>query len=89
MKAAYFSLFANCFLTKGASESIIHDAHRNRYLPVKQQIADLLDNELKNYPVSKVKEMYPDWVAGIDAYLQHFVENDYGFLPLSPTGFCR
>ncbi len=87
MKATYFTLYPNCFLTRGQVENIILDTHRGRYLPIKSQIADLLENELKTQPVSQVKSLYPGWIKGLDAYLNHFVENEYGFYTEEPHHF--
>lgn len=87
MTGEWFMLYANCFLTEGASEGIIHDVHRQRYLPVKKRMAALLKDDFKQCPVAEVRRRYPDWVNGIDAYLNFLVENDYGFYTDEPQNF--
>lgn len=80
-------LYANCFLTAGAEESIIQDVHRQRYLPVKKRISALLQNDFAQDPIEVVRKRYPDWVTGIDAYLHFLVEHDYGFYTDEPHKF--
>jgi SPASM domain peptide maturase of grasp-with-spasm system len=85
--SSHFKLFSNCFLIEGAAECIILDVHKKRYLAVSSQIASLLKNELCKSSITEVKAMYPNWQRGLDAYLEHFVENDYGFFTEEPHKF--
>lgn len=87
MSTSYFTLFTNCFLTKGHAGSVIVDVHRNRYLPIKNEIATLLENDLTSHTVAQVKTTFPDLQEGLDAYLNHFVENEYGFYTDAPQNF--
>ena len=87
MSDNYFCLFANCILVKGKSSSLIYDIGRGRLIDINNLLYDVL-LQSKKMSIANLKQFYEGkFDAGIDAYVNLFIEEAIGFLCKKPDSF--
>lgn len=91
MSKKFFKLFGNCIPVKGFSESLIFDLERCCYLPVTNNIFEVIVcNEEKGFSTDELKSYYNDEQdEGIDALFSYIQDKGYGFFTDEPELFPR
>jgi len=83
----YFQLFSNCFIIKGLVHDLVYDLHTGNILEIKKRISELIRTALNHKTIDEVKSIFPDWKAGIDAYLELLIDQDFAFKTNEPHKF--
>lgn len=73
MNKKYFKLFANCIPVRGYSNSIICDLQKGKYIPIPNELYDILLLCNSNLNISEIKKKYPkkDDKIGIELFLKN------------------
>lgn len=89
-KDEFLILFACCFITKGASRSIIFDHQREELYFIPNRFADFLDNCLDS-PLAKVRTQYQELISDEEFHeFEAFLEkNELCFRTSYPSKFPR
>lgn len=89
MSHKLFMLYSNCIPVRGISESIICDVERRAFLPVVNELFEILEkNQDLSLPVSLLKKHYKNkYDNGIDAFFNYLEKLGYGFYTDEPENF--
>lgn len=89
MSRSVFMLYANCIPVRGILESIICDLERRTFLPVVNELFEILEkNQNLRLPVSLLKKHYENkYDKGIDAFFNYLEKLGYGFYTDEPDNF--
>jgi len=87
----YFKLYGNCVPVKGYTESIICDLERCCYLPITNNLFNVLLNcEDKGFSIDELKSYYNNqYNQGIDGLFKYINEKGYGFYTNDPELFPK
>ncbi len=84
----FFSLFANCKLVKGATNSIIMDLQRSCFYSVHPLIGKLLSVDFKKKSIIGIKNVYQNrYDKGISAIFEYLSNEGLGFFTNEPDNF--
>jgi len=83
----YFQLYTDCIIVKGAIHDAIYDLHSGHFLRIKKRISKLLIEDFKKHTLQEVRDKYPDWNEGIDAYIKKLTNENLAFLTREPQKF--
>ena len=85
----YFKLFSNCFIVKGFSKSILCDTQRSLYIPIENDIC----NVLTEIDGKKIDQIYVNQdtsgISKINNFIEYLIQKEIGFFTEFPENYPK